>query len=371
MADAASIEVELGGTPEDQELVCRVRIHDRKHMDHEATFSIVAEVNVHDSRGINSEMVLHEETFSIDRPDYEFRVRRNELNAYSYNGNMIDIDIHFRVRIDDGMIFDSKVSREQELELGLKPQAEEDAKAIVEPKDDFFFFKNLKAIPFHNQMITLGLAIAGGIVILINMAIGAHDQFSPNHMVYFYDHIDGDGDYESPIVKALMGSGALGAGIWFAIKGQLRKYMKIAFRELPAVIRPDEDFTAGDLFSGKSRVPLENVRLRVVASNMERGQYERGSGTDRRTVSFSEPIRGVVLYEKNVARIPARTPIESYFGDRFNFTPMFDLLYPPVTVSSSHGLGVHWEIQLIHPEFIDQELVGSDDVFTYEDFLRP
>ena len=111
--------------------------------------------------------------------------------------------------------------------------------------------------------------------------------------------------------------------------------------------------------------------MRVVASNLECGQYIRGSGTNQRTVSFTEPIRGVVLFEKTVDHIPARAPIGTYFNDRFSFTPMFELLYPPVKISSSHGLKVHWEVQLIHPEFIDQELVGPDGLFSYEDFLRP
>ena len=371
MAEPASIDFQLTGEPGSEAFVCRVRIHDEKHKDHDAKFQIVAEVNVHDSRGVNSESVLHEEQFRITGPDHEFTIPRNEINAFSYSGDMIDIDIHTRVVIDDGMLFDSKVTTEQELELGLKPPAEDNADAIVEPKDDFFFFKNLKAIPFHNQLITLGLAVVGGIVILINMAIGVHDQFSPPSQVYFYDHIDSDGDGESPILKALIGSGPLGAGIWFAIKYQLQKYMSFTLKQLPVLIRPEEDYIAAAFFAGRARVPLENVKLRIVASNMECGQYVRGSGTNRRTVSFTEPIRGVVLFEKAVERIPKNTPIETFFHDRFSFTPMFDLLYPPLSISSSHGLGVHWEVQLIHPEFIDQELVCCEDVFEYEDFLRP
>jgi hypothetical protein len=371
MAEAASIKLELGGDPDNQEIICHVHIHDEKHKDHEATFRVVAEVKVHDSRGVDGETVLHEETFRITQPDHVIKFPRAEILAYSYYGNMIDIEIHTRVIIDDAMLFDTKVSTEQELELGLKPPAEDGAKEIVEPDDDFFFFTNLKAIPLQNQLITLGLAVVGGIIILINMAIGAHDQFSPPGAVYFYDHFDSDGDGESPLVKALTGSGALGAMVWFAIRGQLRKYMKFHFKTLPDMIVPDEDYVASSLFGGRSRVALENVTLRIVASNMECGQYVRGSGTNRRTVSFTEPIRGVILFEKQAAYIPARTPIADYFNDRFSFTPMFEMLYPPVSISSTHGVKVHWEVQLIHPEFIDQELVGSDDLFAYEHFLRP
>ncbi len=371
MAEAASITLERDGDRESGDIICRVRISDREHLDHMATFLLVAEVKVHDSRGVDSETVLHEEKFRASRSEHVIKIPRRHIRAYSYYGGMIDIEIHTKLIIDDAVMFDTKVSTQQELELGLKPPAEDDAEAIVEPKDVFFFFKNLKAIPFQAQVITLALAIIGGAVMLINAAVGAHDQFTPNHLVYFYDHYDSDGDAESPLQKALMGSGALGAMIWFAMRSQLRKYMKFRFKYQGKSIRPDKDYLASSLFAGRSRVPLKDITLRVVASNMECGQYVRGSGTDERTVSFTEPVRGIILFEKTVDHIPARMPIGNYFHQHFSFTPMFERLYPPVKISSSHGLEVYWEVQLIHPEFIDQELVGPEGLFSYEDFLRP
>ena len=49
---------------------------------------------------------------------------------------------------------------------------------------------------------------------------------------WLYSHYDGDGGSESPLVKALFGSGALGAGVWFLIRRQLRKYMKFHLAKL-------------------------------------------------------------------------------------------------------------------------------------------
>jgi hypothetical protein len=39
-------------------------------------------------------------------------------------------------------------------------------------------------------------------------------------------------------------------------------------------------------------------------------------------------------------------------------------------ISSTHGLDIHWEVQLIHKEFIDQELIWDKKYFKYEDFLK-
>jgi hypothetical protein len=38
-------------------------------------------------------------------------------------------------------------------------------------------------------------------------------------------------------------------------------------------------------------------------------------------------------------------------------------------VSKSHGLFVHWEVQLIHNEFVDQELEGDTAHFRLDDFF--
>ena len=48
---------------------------------------------------------------------------------------------------------------------------------------------------------------------------------------------------------------------------------------------------------------------------------------------------------------------------------MFEILYPPCTTSSTHGIKVYWEVQLIHPDFVDQELVGDVEILDREGFL--
>ncbi len=370
MSSQVEFSLEGGDDSESDSITCRVQINDQELFGHEGTFKLKANIKVHDSRGIDESTVLFEKKFQIKQPLEVFTIPRKSIRAYSYNGRMIDMEVHTVLEVDDAMIFDTTVSEEQELKIGLKPPVRTDASAIVEPGDSFFFYSNLKAIPIGNQLMTIGLAAVGAIVIALNMTIGTHDQFVPEASVYFYDHTDSDGDSESPFMKALMGSGAIGTALWFAIKDQLRRYMTFRLGKLPERLQPEKEYRASDFFTGRSKVPLENVTLRFVASNMEHGQYERGSGTDRRTVSFSEPIRGVVIFEKTVPSIPAKMPIAPYFNDRVSFTTMFELLYPPYMTSSTHGMNVHWEIQLLHPLFVDQEIIGPKERFKYEDFLR-
>ena len=111
------------------------------------------------------------------------------------------------------------------------------------------------------------------------------------------------------------------------------------------------------------------MTLRVVACNMEMGQYIRGSGTSRRTVSFEEPVRPIILYSERVGHIPARQEIGNYFPEEVDFGPMFKALYPPLEISKTHGLAVYWEVQLLHDEFIDHELKGPADSIKVTDFF--
>lgn len=365
---AEKIDVDLA---QDQsgDFVCRVRA-EPELCGHDARLEIVARVEVKDSRPVHEEKSLFSTQLSSLAAEQAITVPRRELfGVFSYSGKSIDLEVHTRVVVDDGLIFDTKVGEEQQIALGLKPAVTEDAEQLVDPKDAFSFTKNLQAIPAESRLKTLILAAVGAVVVLFNMALGLHDEFVPEERTYFYDHRDSDGDSESPFFKALMGSGAAGAGIWALIRRQLKKYMVFELRNVPPEIRYGDTLRVSELIRGGARVPLENTTLRIVACNMECGQYVRGSGTDRRTVSFRNPARAVVLYEKHVPHIPAGSPVETHYDGEVRFEAMFEALYPPYRVSSSHGIEVHWEIQLLHPELVDQELSPSASAFAAEDFL--
>lgn len=352
-------------------LTCRLRVNDPDLLGHAAVFSIVAEVEVKRSSGVDHAETLYSHSFQALEQDTELTIPKGRLSFYSYAGKHIDLQVHTRVEVDDAMIFDTTVSEEQLVRVGLKPRRNSNVREIIEPSDTFQFFSNLKAIPRQNQLITLALVVLGGLVMLANAVIGVHDQLSPESATWLYSHYDSDGDANSPLVTALVGSGALGAGVWFAMRHQLRKYMQFRLRKLPDRIRRGVEYAVESLFAGRSRVPLEDVTLRVVACNMECGQYRERRGSQTVTVSFREPVSGVVLYEKRIGRIPANTPIADYFAGPVSFDPMFSALYPPAMLGRSHGVDVRWEVQLLHPEFVDQELVGLTAAMAYEDFLSP
>jgi len=353
-------------------LRAKLIIPDPELIGKKATFTIKRHVQVKDSRPVHDT----EKMFN-----YEFTVRGGKVTVpiphhvlkdhpFQYDGKEIEIQCFGELVINDKLIRkDTSVQKDLPVEALKKPEVLSNTNELIEPKDIFSFSKNLMAIPTHNKIATLGLLVVGLVVIVVNMLIGYHDQFSPEHATYFYSHFDSDGDGSSPLVKALGGCGAIGAAIWFAIRRQLRKYMTFGLKPISKSVTRQSEHVVSDLFYGVSRTDLKDVTLRIVACNMEKGKYVRGSGSNQRTVSFSTPVRGVLLYSKKVTLIPKNHSVENHFRDSMSFEPMFKVLYPPSEVSESHGLFIYWEIQLIHNDFVDQELVGDTARFRREDFF--
>lgn len=291
------------------------------------------------------------------------------VELYSYKGDKIDLRLQLQLTIDDGILFDSEAESSHDLPLGDRPRIGDDDGASMDPKDVFNFFANLSAIPYRNRMITLGLCLVGGVLILVNGVVGVHDQFVPEAQTLFYDHTGDDGS-ESPLMKALFGCGAAGAAIWAAVLMQLRKYMRFELKPHRAPER-GRRLAASALIGGRARVDLEDITVRVVACNRECGQYRRGSGTKVRTVSFTTPTRAVKLYERYIARVPANAPLADFLEGDIDFEPMFSQLYPPLRVGSNHGIDVAWEVQLLHPKFVDHERECMRHGLRYADFLDP
>jgi hypothetical protein len=333
-----------------------------------ATAELRLKVNTKRSRGIDEHRTVLSQTFKVSGARYEMPIGDQLHELYSYVGSSIDIDLLAHIEIDDGFIFDTKMHTEIERELLRSPAPKGNAAQLIEPADAYNFRANLRAIPPKNRMIVMVLSIVGSILIGINTLLGAHDEFTSSDNIVFYDHSGSDGS-ESPMMKSLFGSGGLGLTVWLAIRAQLRRYMKIELNSAVRFPRRGSRLAARDLIRGQARVALEKTKVRVVAVNDEKGQYEEGSGTKKRTVSFTTPFRGVLIYEQYLPFIPANTPVENYLEGELDFEEMFEVLYPPLQTSSTHGIGLRWEVQLIHPQFVDQELACPCDGLVFADFI--
>lgn len=346
-----------------------VEVYDPKLLGRSAVFRLNRRCEVNDGRPVNASDTPVEHEIASLATRNEVMVPAQQLQFYSYAGSKIRISLNAELKVDDSILFDTEISQEQEIALGLKPAVSGNAKELIEPKDTYNFLTNFRAIAPKNKMIVAVLMFFALIVVGINSIVGLHDEFTSDAQIWFYDHHGSKGG-ESPALKSLLGSGGVGLALWLAIRRQLRSYMTFDLAPLPERIRPDDSIRAASLVRGTSRVQLDDVTVRVVACNIEKGQYRRKSGKSTKTVSFKEPLRGVLLYEKRIPSIPANAPLESYLDGDVKFAPMFRALYPPQSIGSSHGVAVHWEVQLLHPQLVDQELVGKTECFACSDFMN-
>jgi hypothetical protein len=309
------------------------------------------------SNPVHHERVVMERPLKLAAGAQSVALPADATRGWVYRGKQLELRTVARLTIDDGLLFDTTEEAHATTPVFPGPLAPHDSHRQAEPSDRFSLIANLKAIPGRNRMIAIGLLIVGIPIMLANALLGWHDQMAPPGQTIFYDHEDSDGESQSPLVSALTGSGGIGLALWFALRAQLRRYMKIepapgAPRDLP----PDARIEPRQLVRGSARVPLTQCTVRVVASNRERGQYKHKTKDRTETRSFSTIVRSVVLWEQHLPHVPAGSPIEDWFAGSVDVSRLHSALHPPEMVGDKHGVDIVWEFQLLHPDFVDQEI---------------
>jgi len=370
MSNPIDVQLDIFHENDNSHAKVTINTFDTDQLGKEATFTLFFGVDVKDSRPVNSSKVLFEKNITLSAEPIVFDIPLNKKNIFTYKGHKIDICLTSHITLARPIIFDKKIKEKHFIPNKHKPQqAQARAASVIEPDDRFDLMKNINAIPYINRMFVFLLMIVGGIIIAVNTFIGAHDQMVPETSTWLYSHRDSDGDSTSPLMTSLTASGALGAGVWYLIKQNLKKYMVFIFKMRLPKIAPNTQYQLKDFITGRPRVDLKNFKIRVVAANMEKGQYRRGSGTSERTVSFNEPGRAIMLYEVPIGILHRNQNLVDILPDEtFDFDKMYKNLFPPEEISKNHGLELRWEIQLLHKDLIDQELIGKNQYFNENDF---
>lgn len=354
----------------------RLEVHDEDLVGKRAEIRLLRIAEVKRSSGVDKRETLHAGHALLRRgvQDMELRLTRSDL--FHYAGEQLHLRLLAQAEVDDGLLFDTEVELDARQLGRLPPRSKPKApgKEVHSPSDRFRFWANLSAIPPKARIIVLWLMFLGLPVIAANAVLGVHDQFVPESRALFYDHSGSDGEGESPLFKALAGSGALGLGLWMAIRHQLKKYMRFEVRwgSLPQ-LRRGARVSVAELIDGESRVALQQAMVRVVAYNREHGQYKdtEKDGDRTRTVikDFSHDAGGVVLFQQLLVHVPAGAKVASALDGEVDFTPLFDALHPPIRIDGSHGLSICLEAQLLHPEFIDQDGELAEASVQVKDFF--
>ncbi|MEE3371255.1 MAG: hypothetical protein VX346_18115 [Planctomycetota bacterium] len=341
-----------------------------------ATLSVNCEVRVKDSRPLNSNKVLYTKSFTTSSAVMDVKMPVRFGDAYSYRGHQIDVAITLKLHVNDGWIFDSKAEDILPKQAFQRPAVTAiPTKALTDPEDVYSLNRSFGAISAGQRTKTV-MALLGAAILTVAILAGT--------AAFMVSGIDGGFDEITRMINRRPGAVIilvpLGlplivvlfvAAVYIRrlLRRQLRAYMTF---EQQASLRIDKyrSYSISELVRGKSRIPLNNARLRVVACNIEKGQYRRGYGTNQRTVSFGTPVNGLLLYDETVEQIPARTEIGLSFPGTVEFDDMFRQLYPPQMIGPKHGLQVHWEVQLLLEDLVDHEMIGGANSTRYADFLE-
>lgn len=328
-------------------------------MGKKAEFTLDLASDVHDSDPVNDETNLYTDKFVVDRTEYELEIPTDSFECFTYKGTHASIVLRANLKVDDAWILrDSQVSRTTQFKLvdARSGSRGGDATDVIDPFDTVQFGKNFDALSSEKKMgfilmsLFCGLGLLGG-----------------SWLIWGNLSQSEDGVVISVVLNIILLVAMVCLWVWQK-DSFFKSYMSVSLRPISAITR-STCLPISQLVSGKSKIDLKNMTLRVVACNMEKGQYIRGSGTDRRTVSFQEPVRPIILYSERVGHIPARQEIGNHFPGEVDFGPMFKALYPPLEISEKHGLAIYWEVQLLHDEFIDHELEGPSDSIEVTDFF--
>jgi hypothetical protein len=340
-----------------------------EHIGRQATFTVHAVAEVKDSDPKDSKKSIFSRSFQVENTRLRFELPFKKVRSYAFKGSNIHIVWKVKLKIDDGIIFDTTYKKDFSRPLSKPPQ-KGDAAQLIDPKDHIDYHKNIGALSFADK-VQFWVILFGGMLLITVLTLGALViDFRPSPSTSSSDD-EGSGGVVTGF--ALVVDVLVGFGMYWGLQGRLRRYMTFNLSKRVLMKKVDRNtwVSVTDLVQGRSKADLEDVTLRVVACNMEKGQYYRGSGSDRTTVDFSEPIQAILLFEQKVDHIAAGTSIREHFSGEFGFAAMFDYLYPPNRISANHGIDVYWEVQLLVRHLIDQELVGPvSNRFRYEDFFQ-
>ena len=350
---------------------------------------VVARAEVRDPDGIPCEQTIHSSHLAL-RPGTQDVLMPLGLATYNYYGHDVSVKLILRLADDRGRVLvESRIMGRTGSLVAPRPKLAESAEALMNPKDEYSVLSNLKALPpgalLSVASIGLGLYLLAG----LNLLVGARDQFVAEapltaiHRLnltlkgrqaeaervpvapYFY----GKGSRRMPLLDAFEISLPIAVLGWVVVRRNLPRYGDFRLLESLPPLRPGTRVAARELIRGRPHVDLLAVTVRVVAANIECGQRKPGRG-ETAPKSFRTPVRAVKLYECELPYVPAGASLGELLSGEVDFGPMFRALYPPLMVTTTHGLDLAWQVQLLHPEFVDQSLPGPTSGLRFADFLE-
>lgn len=321
----------------------------------DATLRMILHSVVHDDRPEHAERELWSAPWTVAAGVATFDITLDEL-VYSYDGTYASVEVRSHLQVHDGFVWDTKVEGEHALPFGLSTLERPTDTEAIDPADLFDIATTVALMP------EVGRKLRKARIIAVAVSVGAVLLGGAGTLVIgLFAFI--------PVLVIVLVTWSM---VMLHRQAQLETWSELeGSPRCPARITPSTTVAVQDLFAGVCHADISGVRLRVVGCNMERGQYIRGSGSDRKTVSFQQPARTVVLYDQVAPRIRAGDRLEEAWQGDISFLPFFSTVLPPIPVAAEHGLASHLEVQLLHDDVVDKELILPAEIADFDSTWRP
>lgn len=363
--DKITIEAEpVGGDPAGP---WRARVRADRAFDGRAarlTWLHLAEVR--DERPVPGEVELHGVDFRVrGGVPQEFELPAPPPSVYAYRGIQLTLQLGVRVVVDDGYVVDSKAEVAVVPAKAPAPAEAGDPVDDLRPPDPYSLFDVFQRYapgvaasvrPFlgwylgaWGLVVALGVGSMAAVVVTGPTSDGSMHPFVPGVIAAFMAGMALVVVGVGKLVTAVFGGGKALAGI-----------ASPKLDAPPGGFRPGRSYPLREHFTAPAPLDLPALGVRVVAMNCEAGCYRRGSGTNARTVAFRNPVRGMVLYEAELAGIEKGEDVALRCEGDLDVTAAYAALYPPSMCGESHGLTADLELQLIVPDLPDVRMRFPD-----------
>jgi hypothetical protein len=369
--------------------VCRITQDADAPADRVADLRIVARVELRHPDGISEETLLHKQRLRLAPGSQDVPLPQQKA-SYDYHGEQIAVRLTLRLTDEKGKLLAEARLRDAETALlAPRPRLAQCPRELMSPKDEYSLLANLRALPASLGMSVAASGLALYVVAGLNFAVGIRDQFVAEpqltEMQRFNLKLEGRTDELSrvrvapilyskgrrlvPILDSFKISLLIAALAWFILNKHLHRYGDFHLYQFLPPLRPGTRIAAQRLIRGRPHVDLFDATVRVVAGNVECWRRKPGGG-EKVEKKIRTPARAVKLYEYNLPYVPAGSSISPFLKGDVDFTPMFRALYPALMVTSESGLDLVWQVQLLHPEFVDKALPGPTSNLRFADFLE-
>jgi len=350
-------------------LELELKILDPAIMGRQVDIEIHRQIKVRVPGGHSKIIMQFRKFFDIQQSTHTIRIPPHNMALYTYRGKAIELTVYVHAVVDDSIFFDTTLSIPIAIDF-KKKWFQNDASDLIKPQDRLAFFDNLFAIPTANRLRIVAMLALALLLVGTSGFVAFHDRYAmePNDIIIYDFHYASD--FKIAVVANLVFFILLAIVMHILIRKQLRGYLKLSTtRQTKKIIR-GRRYRLNDFIHAKTTGPVKNLRVRIVAANIEKGQYCRGNST-RRTTTFRTPVRAVVIYDKPLPDISGPMALDDYLNEPFDFDEMFDLLYPHFTFSKMYGLELTWRIQFLHDQYINREIKCSHQLFQFDSFLIP